>query len=61
MELREKDERNEARELGRSQILQVFKLYGHKNLLGKLISMSALESALHQASARESHFYYFPK
>lgn len=59
MELREKDERNEARELGRN--LQVFKLYGHKNLLGELISMSALESALHQASARESHFYYFPK
>ena len=44
---RQGNEWNEARELGRSQILQVFKLCRHKDLLGELISRLALEPTLH--------------
>ena len=46
------DECNEARKLGRSQILPVFKLFWHKNILGELISRLALEPTLHQVSPR---------
>lgn len=49
---RQGNEWNEARELGRSQILQVFKLCRHKDLLGELISRPALEPTLHRVSAR---------